>query len=94
MEQSRRSCADFLNQEHPCACGRIHHTALQCVEMGAGAIAKLPARLKERGYQSVLIVEDRHTDAEMCIRDRCCTVDSRCAITSVVRPRLSRSRDC
>lgn len=63
MEQSHRSCADFLNQEHPCACGRIHRTALQCVEMGAGAIAKLPARLKERGYQSVLMIDDRHTDA-------------------------------
>ena len=52
---------DFLGKEMHCSCGRIHSTPLKKLDIGEGAIGRIPSVLKELGYTKVYMVADKNT---------------------------------
>lgn len=52
---------DFLGKEIPCSCGKIHKTPLKKIDIGAGALKRLPSVIRELGYRKVFLVADKNT---------------------------------
>ena len=51
----------YCNREIHCSCGHIHYCPIEQVEIGPGALEKLPELLA--AYHHILLVADTHTDA-------------------------------
>jgi len=52
---------DLLNRDIECSCGRIHRCDIGCVDIGIGALERLPGNLE--GYKNLLMVADSNTYA-------------------------------
>ncbi len=49
--------------DHPidCQCGRTHSVDIKCVEIGPGAIEKVPVLIREAGYGKAFLISDCNT---------------------------------
>lgn len=52
---------EYLKGRSGCACGRTHNTDLMELDIGRGAIKRLPGILKKYGYKKLLVVADINT---------------------------------
>ena len=52
---------EYLKGRPNCACGSVHRTDLMELEIGSGAIKRLPGILKKYDYKKLLVVADRNT---------------------------------
>lgn len=52
---------DYLGKEIQCGCGRVHKTPLEKIDIGQGALKRLPSVIRERGYHKVFMVADKNT---------------------------------
>ncbi|MDD3410997.1 MAG: sn-glycerol-1-phosphate dehydrogenase [Eubacteriales bacterium] len=48
---------------HECACGRRHETGLKRLEIGRGALERLPETLRGMGWKKPFLMSDRNTEA-------------------------------
>lgn len=58
---SRMDAAALIQGAHACACGRAHETGLKILDIGAGAVARLPQALISLGAKKPFIVCDENT---------------------------------
>lgn len=49
---------ELLNKEIPCSCGRTHYVPIRAVEIGKGALEKVPHYVREFGYAHPYILCD------------------------------------
>ena len=63
MELSSMSISDILQKGSidGCSCGRRHQTQLAYLELGPGAIARLPDLLRRAGLERPFLVSDPNT---------------------------------
>lgn len=52
---------DYLGKEIQCSCGMVHKTPLKKIDIGQGALKRLPSVIRELGYQKVFMVADVNT---------------------------------
>ncbi len=52
---------DLLNRDIACSCGRVHRCDIDCVDIGEGAVERLPETAAK--YGSILLVADNNTNA-------------------------------
>ncbi len=48
-------------KEQPCSCGKVHHTSVDKIVIGAGAMRQVPDIVKEYGAKRPFLVADRNT---------------------------------
>ncbi len=53
--------SDLLNRDIHCSCGKTHRCDIPLLEIGEGALQKLPAMLADKHH--ILLVADNHTNA-------------------------------
>lgn len=51
----------FLGKEMHCSCGRVHSTDLKKIDIGEGALQRLPETLRALGYQRPWLIADLNT---------------------------------
>jgi len=55
------SIQDYINRTFSCACGREHRVDIGAIEISPGALAKVPALMRNMGYAKALVVCDVNT---------------------------------
>ncbi len=61
MYESPQALENYLNKELECDCGRTHYVPIKGVEIGPGALNKLPQYVKEFGYKRPYFICDEIT---------------------------------
>ena len=61
MYETPQELSKYLNVRLECSCGRVHYVPIKGVEIGSGAIKKLPYHVKELGYKHPMILCDAIT---------------------------------
>ena len=51
----------ILGKEMHCSCGRLHSTDLKSIEIGRGALDRLPETLRRLGFGRAYLVADINT---------------------------------
>ena len=61
MNLATMTIADFLDHPVVCNCGHCHTSDVKTVEIGPGALSKLPSIVKHLGYDKAFVLADCHT---------------------------------
>ena len=61
MYDTPQELSKYLNIKLECDCGRTHYVPIKGVEIGAGAIERLPHYVKSLGYAHPLVLCDQIT---------------------------------
>ncbi len=50
----------YIGREIPCGCGKRHYSSLKGIDIGPGAVNRLPEHIKALGYRKVYLITDRN----------------------------------